>query len=70
MANGEDRIGACRGDHVSDAQFSHLRFGILENSLMLFETIVRSRLKAWAAISVSSGPIVWPLDSSNVLISP
>jgi hypothetical protein len=30
-------------DHI---QFSHLRFGILENSLMLFEIIVRSRLKA------------------------
>jgi hypothetical protein len=51
-------------------QFSHLRFWILENSLMLFETIVRSKLKAWAAVSISRGPIVWPLDSSDARISP
>ena len=57
-------------EYYSDIQFSHLRFGILENSLMLFEIIVRSKLKAWAAISISSGPIVWPLDSSDARISP
>ena len=51
-------------------QFSHLSFGTRENSLMLLETIVKSRLKAWAAISISRGPIVLPFDSSKVLISP
>ena len=56
--------------HASDTQSSHLRLGILENSLMLFEIMIRSRLRAWAAIIVSRGPIVLPLDSRNALISP
>ena len=62
--------GVYKGHHASDTQSSHLRFGILENSLMSFEIIVRSKLRAWAAIIVSSGPIVFPLDSRNALIFP
>jgi len=55
---------------VEYIQFSHLRFWILEKSFMLFEIIIRSKLKACATIRVpaividdavkKSGPaIVW-----------
>lgn len=55
---------------VSDIQLTHFKFGILENSLILFVIIVRPRLKAWAAINVSKGPIDFPLDSRSILIFP
>jgi hypothetical protein len=56
--------------YVPRVQFSHLSFETLENSLMLFDIIVRPRLKAWAAMSISRGPIVFPLASREALISP
>jgi hypothetical protein len=46
ILSGKSGSQPCNGDHAPDTQFSHLRFGILENSLMLFEIIVKSRLKA------------------------
>lgn len=52
------------------AQFSKRKLGIRENSLTLFVTKIRSRLIAWAAISISIAPITKPFRSSSALTTP
>ena len=52
------------------AQFSTLRPSTLPNSSTLFVTNVTAKLRAWAAIIRSSGPIVLPLRSNDARIAP
>lgn len=49
-------------DYVT-TQFSTCKNFTRLNSLVLFVIKIKSRLKAWAAISMSRGPITWPFFS-------